>query len=163
MGTIKRLYGHFGTKILEDLGAAGLLKVEAFIAFLAERGIEIDRTLISHWRAGRSHLPADLLPLLSEFSERPDLVFGPMLRALHCDVAHIPEGAASDRQLIDLVLEAGAALGRLQLALFEARMPGSPGGEAITEAERQELEEHLDRLIQRLADLKARLVTTVTE
>ena len=137
----------------------GLLKVEAFIAWLAERDIKIDRTLVSHWAAGRSHLPADLLPLLAEFTESPEAVFSPFLKDLGFRAVELPRGVPEDRDLINLILEAGGALGRLQRALCEARSPESPGGEEITAEERDELRGCLDVLIQRLADLRSRLGT----
>jgi hypothetical protein len=158
MGKVKRPYGLWSQQMFESLRHHGVLKVEAFIAWMAERDIVIDRTLVSHWSAGRSHLPADLLPLIAEFTERPDLVFGGFLGAVECQAIPIPAGVPNDRDLVDLILEAGASLGRLQRALIEARLPTSPGGETITDGERTELRVELDELIQRLSDLRARLL-----
>ena len=158
MGTVKRPYGPWSRAMFEALRPKGLFKVEAFISWLAARGIKVDRTLVSHWSAGRSHLPADLLPLIAEFTGRPDIVFGVFLREVRCEAVEIPLGEPEDRDLIDLILDAGASLGRLQSALFEARMPSSPGGEAITSEERDELKVRLDELIQRLADFRAKLL-----
>lgn len=143
--------------MLGQLREREVLKVEAFVAWLAERGIRIDRTLVSHWVAGRSHLPADLLPLLSEFTERPEFVFGVYLRDLGYDVVSIPMVEAEGKELTDLLLEANAALGRLQQSLIEARSPASPGGEAIVEEERVQLRKDLDDLMNRLAYLRAQL------
>ena len=75
MGTVKRPYGPWSKEMLEGLREAGVLKVEALVEWLASRGTTVDRTLVSHWGAGRSHLPADVLVLLSEFTERPELVW----------------------------------------------------------------------------------------
>lgn len=158
MGKVKRPYGRWSQQMFDVLRQQGVMKVEAFVAWLAERDIIVDRTLISHWGAGRSHLPADLLPLIAEFTGRPDLVFGGFLRAVDCQSIPIPVGAPNDRDLVDLILEAGASLGRLQRALITARLPTSPGGEAITDDERDQLRSELDELIQRLADLRARLI-----
>jgi len=144
--------------MFDGLRERRLLKVEAFIAWLAERGIKVDRTLVSHWGAGRSHLPADLLPLIAEFTGRPDVVFGAFLREVRCEAVEIPEGVPGDQDLVDLILEAGASLGRLQRALFEARLPSSPGGIAVTDEEKEELKARLDELIQRLADFRAKLI-----
>jgi hypothetical protein len=144
--------------MLDGLRSAGVLKVEALVEWLASRGTPVDRTLVSHWGAGRSHLPADVLPLLAEFTERPELVFGPYLHAVQCYVYHVPERAANGSELADLMLEAGACLGRLQHALAEARSPDSPGGAAITEDERDGLAERLNELIHHLAEVRAGLV-----
>ncbi len=157
MATVKGPYGPWSRSVLEALRERGLFKVEAFVAHLSERGVRVDRTLVSHWRAGRTHLPADLLPILAEFTGRPDLVYGPYLREAGCEVVRLPRGALEDRDLVDLILDAGATLGRLQRALFDARRPSSPGGEAVTPDERAELLGRVDELIQRLADLRARL------
>jgi hypothetical protein len=157
MGVVKRPYGPWSRAMLAELRGQGLLKVEAFVSWLRERGIGIDRTLVSHWIAGRSHLPADVLPLLSEFSERPDVVFGGYLKELGCDVVNVPEGSVDGRELTEMCLEAGATLGRLQRTLLEAMAPDSPAGEAVSAGERKLLDKRLDELIHHLADLRARL------
>lgn len=157
MGVVKRPYGPWSREMLAELRGGGLLKVEAFVHWLGERGIQIDRTLVSHWIAGRSHLPADVLPLLSEFCERPDVVFGGYLKGLGCDVVNLPEGRIDGRELTEMCLEAGATLGRLQRTLLEAMEPESPAGEAISDGERHLLDKRLDELIHHLADLRARL------
>jgi hypothetical protein len=158
MGAAKQPYGNWSTRMLAKLKASGCLKVEALVAWLAEREIHVDRTLVSHWSADRSHLPADMLPLLAEFCERPDLVFAPYLRAVGCDVVKLPIGRTKDRELIDLMLDSAASLGKLQDSLREARAPESPGGVAVTDSERDELRAELDVLQQHLADLRIRLL-----
>lgn len=158
MGAAKQPYGDWSTRMLANLKKSGCLKVEALVAWLAERKISVDRTLVSHWSADRSHLPADMLPLLAAFSERPDLVFAPYLRAVGCDVVKLPDGRTGDRELIDLMLEAAASLGKLQSSLRDARTPESPAGIAIADSERDELRARLDELQQQLADVRVRLI-----
>ena len=157
MGSVKQSYGPWSREMLASLRAGGRLGLDAFAAFLHERGAKVDRTLVSHWCAGRTHLPADVLPILADFVERPELVFGPYLRPLRWTAVELPKGRAADGDLVDLTLDAAAALGRLQDALREARSPDSPGGIAITDQERDGLRGSLDDLIRRLADLRARL------
>ncbi len=144
--------------MLGGLREEGVLKVEALVQWLGSRGTVVDRTLVSHWGGGRSHLPADVLPLLAEFTERPELVFGPYLHAVNCYVYHLPDHAADGTELTDLMLEAGACLGRLQHTLAEARSPDSPGGVTITEEERHALAERLNELIHHLAEVRAGLM-----
>ncbi len=157
MAGVQKPYGPWSRQILADLRRAGALKAEALVAYLAERGVHVDRTLVSHWQAGRAHLPADLLPHLAELSGRPELVFGPLLRPVRCEVVHSPSGSPDGRELIDLVLEAGARVGRLQRALLEARAETSPGGQTVTSEERAALVAELDGLIQRLSDVRTSL------
>ncbi len=157
MGVAKKPYGPWAREMFAGLRKRRLLKVEALVQWLLGRGIRVDRTLVSHWMAGRSHLPADLLPLLAAFTGRAELVFGPFVRPVGCDVVNVPQGSADAADLAEMMLEAGASLGRLQQALIEARAPESPGGEAITAEERAELGERLNELLHQLADLRARL------
>lgn len=134
-----------------------MLKVAALVAWLGENRMTVDRTLVSHWISGRAHLPADILPRLSEFTGRPDLVFKHFVRASNCDIVHIPEGNLSNGKLTHLVLQAGSSLGQLQHAIAEAQSSDSPGGEKITDTERRSLVNCLNSYIQELADLKRSL------
>ena len=143
--------------MLAQLRGDGQLKVEAFVSWLDARGVSIDRTLVSHWIAGRAHLPADLLPLLAQFSGHPELVFGEYLRVVGCELQKLPEARAQARELADHMLEAGVAVGHLQDSLLRAKAPDSPGGPLITDDERADLTRHVDRLVQQLIDLKAGL------
>lgn len=143
--------------MLARMRADGELKVEAFVRWLDERGISIDRTLVSHWIGGRAHLPADALPLLAQFSDHPELVFGEYLRVVGCELQRLPEARVQARELADHMLEAGVAVGHLQAALLQAKSPDSPGGAVITDDERVELNRYVDRLVQQLLDLKASL------
>ena len=157
MASVKKPYGKWAMHMLTGLRKRGQLKVDAFVLWLSERNIKVDRTLVSHWIAGRSHLPADVLPLLSLFTGRPDLVFGEFLREVGYDAVRLPEGAKPDKELTELMLETGVSLGHLHEAVITARTPNSPGGVKITAEERVELAEHLDELIQQLTDLKTQL------
>lgn len=157
MGQAKKPYGPWSQKMLTRLRAHQQLKVEAFVLWLDERGITIDRSLVSHWIAGRAHLPADALPLLAEFSGHPELVFGDFLRAIGCELQKLPTARAQTRELADHLLEAGGAVGNLQDSLLRAKSPDSPGGEIITDDERHALSDEVDTLIQQLTDLKATL------
>ena len=157
MGTTRRAYGTWSRTMLRSLRDKGHLKVEALVSWLNARQIPIDRTLVSHWVAGRTHLPADLLPLLADFSGRPELVFGAFVRDVDYELVHIPTSIADDEDLVDLLLTVGALVGRLQLSLCEARSPDSPGGIDITDNEREALRTRLDDLIHLLADIRARL------
>ncbi|MEZ4316182.1 MAG: hypothetical protein R3F61_01705 [Myxococcota bacterium] len=156
MGNTRR-YGTWSTTMLQTLRDDDYLKVEAFVSWLAGRGIEVDRSLVSHWCAGRTHLPADLLPLLADFCGHPEGVFGGFVREVGCEVVPTPVSETTDADLIDLMLAAGACMGRLQQALADARSPSSPGGVDITLDERAELQLRLDQLMHLLADVRARL------
>ena len=157
MGTVKRSYGPWSQAMLGRLRELDELKLEAFVAYLAENGIDVDRTLVSHWCAGRTHLPADVLPWLAAFTGDPARVFGRFVREVSCDVVESERGGPEDKDLIHLLLEAGSSLGRLQSALLDARSPESPGGEAITSGEANGLRDQLNDLIHHLADLRFRL------
>lgn len=157
MANVKQPYGPWSRQMLESLKEAGVLKAEAFVSWLHSRDIHIDRTLISHWLNGRTHLPADMLVRLAAFTERADLVFGDYLRALDCELVCIGKQAPSDRDIIDLMLEAGATLGRLQRALIQALAPDSPGGRDITRDECRELRRRLDAFISQLTGLREHL------
>ena len=69
----------------------------------------------------------------------------------------LPAAPPETEELVDLLLSAGASLGRLQQVLFEARAPDSPGGADITAGERAALGERLDELIQMLTEVRGRL------
>jgi len=157
MARTRRAYGTWSQATLAALRARGLLKVEALVAWLGGRGVHVDRTLVSHWIGGRTHLPADLLPLLAEFTGQPEQVFGEYVRAVGYEVVRLPAAPPETEELVDLLLSAGASLGRLQQVLFEARAPDSPGGADITAGERAALGERLDELIQMLTEVRGRL------
>lgn len=143
--------------MFQRLKEKGVFKAEAFVAWLQERDLHIDRTLVSHWMNGRTHLPADILVRLAQFTDRADLVFGEYLRALECELVHLDSAAPEDRDIVDLVLEAGATLGHLQRAVIQALAPDSPGGREITGDECRVIRRHLDEFISELTGLRANL------
>ena len=143
--------------MMEAVRHDGLLKMEAFAQWLAERGVKVDRTLVSHWASGRSHLPADLLPLLAEFTDCPERVFGPYVRELGCEVMRLPRGDTGSGDLLRLFLAASAQLGLLHESLADAIAPDGPGGEAITESERNEMLARADTLIEQLVSIRGHL------
>jgi len=95
----------------------------------------VDRTLVSHWCAGRSHLPP-ISCAPRRVHDRPDLVYGPFVRAVGYELFALPAVNGSVPELVDLTLEVGSHLGRLQKALLHARAPDSPGGGTITVTKR---------------------------
>ena len=137
-----------------------MFETVAFVAWLDARSVHVDRSLVSQWATGTTHLPADVLPLLAQFTDRPDLVFGEYLHQLRCDVFHLPDTQGNDIDVRDLLLEAGAALGRLDHAMVVAKSADSPGGAEITREENAELLRHLDVLIHQLAELRGRFTPT---
>ena len=157
MANIRHPYGPWSRLMFERLREKGALKAEAFVAWLGAKEIHIDRTLVSHWMNGRTHLPADILVRLSQFTGRPDLVFGEYLRELGCELVKLRSGALPDRDIVDLMLEAGATLGRLQRGLIQALAPDSPGGRDLTRDECRDLRQRLDEFITQLTGLRAHL------
>lgn len=157
MGAAKRSYGVWSRQMLSTLRKSEELKVEAFVAWMSDRGVRIDRTLLSHWFADRSHLPADLLPHLAQFTGRPELVYGPYLKDSQCELVHLQVGRPDERELTDQMLEVGASLGRIHRTVIDVRLPDSDGGEDITRAERRDLVKLISHLIHQLAELRARL------
>jgi hypothetical protein len=157
MAKVKRPYGPWSISMLETLRKKGVLKAEAFAAWLSEKDLRVDRSLISHWTSGSAHLPADILVRLAQFTGRSDLVFSSYLRELNCELVHLRESALPDRDIVDLMLEAGATLGRLQRALIQALSPDSPGGRNITREECRDLRCRLDDFIAQLTNLRAYL------
>lgn len=143
--------------MMESVREGGLLKMEAFAAWLGERGVKVDRTLVSHWASGRSHLPADLLPLLAEYTDNPERVFGPYVREIGCELMRLPIEDPSANDLLRLFLAAGAQLGMLHHSLAAAIAPEGPGGEAITTEERDELLKRADTLIEQMVNIRAHL------
>jgi hypothetical protein len=135
----------------------GLFKAEAFVTWLESKERRIDRTLISHWMSGRTHLPADILVHLAEFTGRPRLVFGEYLRDIKCEVVHLKAALIEDKDIVDLMLEAGVSLGRLQRALIQTLAPDSPGGRDITSEECRDLRVRLDEFISQLTGFRAEL------
>ena len=143
--------------MMESVRHDGLLKMEAFAAWLAERGVKVDRTLVSHWASGRSHLPADLLPLLAQYTDCPERVFGPYVRELGCELMRLPQGETQASDLLRLFLSASAQLGLLHESLADAIAPDGPGGEAITGSERDEMLARADTLIEQLDSIRGHL------
>lgn len=142
-------YGPWADQILADLRRRGLLKVEAFRAFLASRDLAVDRTLIQQWCSGATHLPVDVLPHLADHTGRPDLVLGPL--AAQVDHQLVPVG--DDAVPMDLPTEAlriGAAVGRLQGRVAEALDPEGDAGPGLSGEER-------DAVLGQVLDLVAQL------
>ena len=157
MANVKHPYGPWSREMLERLRTEGAFKAEAFVSWLRSLNIHVDRSLISHWMSGRTHLPADMLVRLAKFTERADLVFGDYLRAVDCELVRLAESPPPDGDIVELMLEAGATLGRLQRTLIRALSPDSPGGREITRGECRELRQRLDRFISRLTELREHL------
>jgi hypothetical protein len=157
VANVRHPYGPWSRRMFECLKEMGTFKAEAFVCWLAERDIRVDRSLVSHWMNGRTHLPADILVRLSQFTERADVVFGEYLREVGLEPVRLRGTALPDRDIVDLMLEAGATLGRLQRALIQALSPDSPGGREITREECRDLRRRLDDFITRLVGLRAHL------
>ncbi len=157
MANVKHPYGPWSERMFARLREQKIFKTEAFVAWLSDREIRVDRSLVSHWMSGRTHLPADILVRPAQFTGRAEQVFGEYLREVGCEPVHLRSTALPDRDIVDLMLEAGATPGRLQRAVIQALAPDSPGGRDITRGECRELRQRLDVFITQLADLRAGL------
>jgi hypothetical protein len=157
MARIKHPYGPWSGRMFDVLRETGAFKAEAFVSWLTERRITIDRTLVSHWMNHRVHLPADILVRLAEFNGRPDWVFSHFLRAVGCELVQLKETPPADGDIVDLMLQAGATLGKLNQVLIQSLAPESPGGRAITRDECTKIRQGLDDFISQLTGLRAHL------
>lgn len=100
-----RTYGDAARLILASLQRRRLLDQEAFALFVGEAtGKEVRGSLVSQWCTGEAHLPADVLPLLADFTGAPELVLGPIARACGLKVSPIDEESSeADRTPIELL------------------------------------------------------------
>lgn len=132
-------FGPWSALMLDGLRERGLLKVEAYVAFLWERKrVSVQPSAVSRWFTGSYHLPADHLPHLVDYivwldrghtrSEAEALVYGPFRGE---------ERAGGAPPLDAAICEAERAACDLQRWLADSRDPAGPGGSAFTTEERQ--------------------------
>ena len=118
----RRSYSNTSRPMLAALQRRGLLDQEAFAAHLeSATGELITRQVVSQWVTGDSHLPADVLEHLADFTGRADLVLAPFARA---SGAHV---VVSD----PVVAAQGAVLAAID--------PAGPRGVAVDATERADL------------------------
>lgn len=155
-------YGPWAQRILEELRHRGLLKVEAFRAFLSARGFEVDRTLVQQWCSGATHLPVDVLPHLADHTGRPDLVYAPLVE--HADHRLVPvvDTAPTGEAITDEALDLGGAVGRVQDAVRRARAIESAGGPSVTGEEAARVLDAIEAAQRELDELRAGVEAVVS-
>lgn len=154
----RRSYGNRTRRMLSALQAREILNQEAFAQHITDAtGEEVTRAQISQWCTGECHLPAEVLVHLSDFTGRPDLVFGPLARAsggIVSTSSPSPHSVTPE----SAVHSVGKRLVEAQAAVMEVLDPSGPSGAGVGDQERenlrrvaQDLRSQLDQLDQMLS------------
>lgn len=163
-------YGPFQTRLFRRLKALDIMDLTGLIEELEHAtGRSLDRSLASHWAAGRSHLPMDVLPHLAQLiddyrgHQGAEVVFGPMLRSLGYRVvpeAHSDESEADTPALLHrVVLEALDVVH----CITRATDPHGPAGAAMSREEAADARREVDELRRALDAMAAQLDDVLAE
>lgn len=137
--------------ILALLPSLGVTQESLAAHLSAAWGRGVDRTLVTHWRAGSRPMPVDAVPELVRHASAEDgapeedvaeRVLGVLARDVGCIVLRLPQGTARASELTTRLLALGGALGRIQHELAVALEDGE-----LDDEERQRMAAQLRALI----------------
>ena len=112
-------------------------------------GIDLDRSAVAHWRAGRREAPAWLLSLYLDHAD-PAVVLGALAKANGLRVVSDAEGETTSDGLLMGSIRAVAEIGDVVSTIRTALLDGDVSAE-----ERTRIHAEIDEAIQALADLRS--------
>ena len=163
MAKVKTIYGPWSERMLSRLCEIDGFKVASFTRWLRDKGVNVKDGNFTQWKKGYSHLPADALPLLAEYLNKPELVFSEYIRVVDSELLRLHPTKTSKGDLIDDFFIASDYMGRLSRAFFSVREPDSDDGQTITPSECEFLLDCLNDSIQKLVNLRSRLLHHISE